>query len=67
MAKKKEPNVVRPISNSLKAVVEDFRENMKTTGVKLKGKTYDEVLELLVDYGQTMLAEHAQQARSDQA
>jgi len=58
--KDKKESVVEPIINPLNAVVRDFKQHMKATDVKLKGKTYDEVLELIVDHCQTLLAKHAQ-------
>jgi hypothetical protein len=71
MAKeKKKETEVTPIINPLNAVVKDFKAHMKSkrvSGVKLKSMTYDEVLEALADWCQTLLAEHAQQSKIDQA
>lgn len=53
--KKKGLADVQPISNPLNAVVKDFKAHMKTTGVKLKDRTYDQVLELLVDHCQDLI------------
>jgi len=58
--KKDKLSNVQPISNPLNAVVKDFKTHMKTSGVKLKDKTYDEVLELLVDHCQGLLSKQAQ-------
>lgn len=65
MGKKK--SNVQPISSALDAVVADFRKHMKATDVKLKEQTYDQVLELMADHCQQVLAEHAHQVRIDQA
>ena len=53
-AKEKKTNVT-PIRDPVKAVVKDFRQHMKVTGVKLKTLTYDEVLEKMVDHCQNLL------------
>jgi uncharacterized membrane-anchored protein YhcB (DUF1043 family) len=63
MGKKKDrkANVI-PIGNSLDAVVKDFKKHMKTTGVKLKDLTYDQVLERLVDHSNDLIEERSRQA-----
>jgi hypothetical protein len=66
MGKKGKPLAdVQPISNPLNAVVKDFKSHMKTTGVKLKSLTYDEVLEKLVDHCQDLLEKKDQQRFSE--
>jgi hypothetical protein len=61
MGKKKDKAAsVTPIINPLNAVVKDFKAHMKATGVKLKDKTYDQVLELFVDHAQHLLAKQAE-------